>query len=133
VAHGRHQPAATQQQSHPESVWVAPLDGGQPPRRIFDLLSTTTPATTGNPEHIGDLVWPPDGSQLVVITRQTGPPARARVFLLNVPATADADDQPAPSELVLLPAEVVAGSAVPDPSGRWLALVTNSAPGVRRQ
>jgi len=47
--------------------------------------------------------------------------------LLNIPVHQAADDQPAPSELVLLPAEGQPGSAVPDPSGRWLALVTHAA------
>jgi hypothetical protein len=119
--------AAPPQESHPEAVWVASLDATEPPRRIFELASGSTPATSGGPEHIVDLVWVPDGSRLVAITRQAGPPARARVVLLNVPAPETADDQPAQSELVLLPADVQAGSAVPDPSGRWLALVTHSA------
>jgi len=110
-------------------VWVAALDGGgQPPRRIFELPSVGRPATSADPEHVVDLVWTPDRSWLVAITRQTGPPARARVFLLSVAALADADSQAAANdELVLLPAEVLPGSLVPDPSGRWLALVTHAA------
>jgi hypothetical protein len=120
--------AAPRQERHPEAVWMAPLDGTAPPRRIFELASAGgAPATTGAPEHIVDLVWTPDGLRLVAITRQAGPPARARDVLLNVPAPAIADEQPAPSELVLLPADVQPGSAVPDPSGRWLALVTHAA------
>src|SRR5947209_20548197 len=96
-------------------------------RLIHGLASASTPATTGGPEHIVDLVWTPDGSRLVAITRQTGSPARARVVVLNVPAPEVSDDQPAPSELVLLPAAVQPGSAMPDPGGRWLALVTVAA------
>jgi hypothetical protein len=113
--------------SQPESVWVVPLDGDQPPRRIFELSSVSTPATTADPEHIVDLVWTPEGARLVAITRQTGPPARARVFLLHVAEPADADSQLADGELVLVPAVVLPDSAVPDPRGRWLALVTQAA------
>jgi hypothetical protein len=119
--------AAPPQTVHPESVWVAPLDAGQPPRRVFELSTAGAPATSGNPEHIVDLVWTPDGSELVAITRQPGPPARARIFLLHIRAAADADGQVGADELVLLPAEVLPDSAVPDPSGHWLALLTHAA------
>jgi Tol biopolymer transport system component len=115
------------ERAQPESVWLAPLDGSQPPRRIFELRSATTPVAPADAEHIVDLVWTPDGSRLVAITRQTGPPARSRVFLLNVSGAA-ADSQAADAdELVRLPADVVPDSAVPDPTGRWLALVTHAA------
>ena len=114
------------QQSDAESVWLAPLDGSQQPRRIFELPSSS-PLATVRPEHAVDLVWTPDGTRLVVISRQTGPPVRARVFLLDVGSGVDGNSHPAATELVLLPAEVVPDSAVPDPRGRWLALVTRAA------
>ncbi|MDQ6673258.1 MAG: PEGA domain-containing protein, partial [Chloroflexota bacterium] len=123
---------ARPQHSQSESVWVAPLDGGQPARRVFEFPSASTFATTADPEHIVDLAWTPDGSRLIPITRQTGPPARARVFLVDVPPPGAADSQAgAADELVLLPTEVLQDSAAPDPSGRWLALVTHAtvAPG----
>src|SRR6202040_2181103 len=75
------------------------------------------------PEQIVDLVWTPDSGRLVAITHQAGFPARARVFLMDVGAETRANA----TELVLLPAEVIPGSALPDPSGRWLALVTHAA------
>jgi len=123
---------ATPQKIQPEAVWLAPLDGSQPPRRIFELPSASTPVGPADAEHIVDLVWTPDGSRLVAITRRTGPPVRSRVFLLNVFTAAEtqaaADSQAADAdELVLLPAEVVPGSPVPDPTGRWMALVTHAA------
>jgi hypothetical protein len=65
---------------------MTPLDGTGPPRRMFELASASALATTGGPEHIVDLVWVPDRSRLVAVMRQTGPPARARVVLLNVTA-----------------------------------------------
>jgi hypothetical protein len=121
---------ATPRTNQPESVWLASLDGSRPPQRIFQLPSPSpspvAPATTADPEHIADLVWTPDGSRLVVITRATGAPVRSRLFLLNVSAAADSQAADA-DELVLLPAEVLPGAAVPEPSGRWLALVTHTA------
>ncbi|MDQ6672965.1 MAG: PEGA domain-containing protein, partial [Chloroflexota bacterium] len=120
---------AAPQKTLPESVWVVSLDGHQPPRRIFELPSAGTPASGADPEHIVDLSWTPDGSQLLAITRQTGPPVRARVFLLSIPLPGTADSQAGADELVRLPAEVLTNSAVPDPSGRWLALVTHAALG----
>ena len=35
---------APRQEAHPEAVWVAPLDGIGPPRRIFELASASTPS-----------------------------------------------------------------------------------------
>lgn len=118
---------ATPQASLPESVWVASLDGGRPPRRIFKLFPVSRPATAVESEHIVALVWTPDGSRLVAITRQPGPPPRAGIFLLNAAAATDADIQAADDELVLLPAEVLPDTILPDPSGRWLAFVTRAA------
>jgi len=121
-------PARPQNETHAEAVWLAPLDGSQPPRRIFELPSASGPGAANDLERIVDLVWTPDGSQLVTITRQAGTPARSRVFVVNVTATADSDSpSDAAHELVLLPAEIVPGSAVPDQSGRWLALVAHAA------
>ncbi|HLB78622.1 MAG TPA: hypothetical protein VJO72_16455 [Candidatus Dormibacteraeota bacterium] len=108
-------------------MWVAPLDGTEQSRRIFELPAAGGPGPAGDPERIVDVVWTPDGSPLTAITRQSGPPARSRVFLLNVAATGDANNQSATDLLVLLPADVVPGSSVPDPTGRWLGLVTHAA------
>ena len=117
-------------QTQPESVWLAPLDGSQPTLRVFALPSARTPAASSlgsEPEHIVDLVWTPDGSRLVTITRQAGPPVRSRIFVLDVPPAGETGSSSDASELVLLPAEVLPGSAVPDPGGQWLALVTHAA------
>jgi hypothetical protein len=118
---------ATPRTTQPESVWLASLDGSRPPRRIFDLPSTSpgAPATTIDPERIVDLVWMPDGARLVAITRGAGPPLRSRVFLLNGSTAADSQTADA-DELVLLPAEVLPDTTVTDPSGRWQALVTHT-------
>ncbi|MBV9355413.1 MAG: PEGA domain-containing protein, partial [Chloroflexi bacterium] len=70
--------SAHPQTDEPETVWVAPLDDSQPPRRIFYL----PPATAADAEHVVDLVWTPDGSRVVAITRRAGPPVRSRVLLL---------------------------------------------------
>jgi hypothetical protein len=117
--------AATQKPGT-DSVWVVPLNGNRPPHRIYELPSVTTAAVLAD-ERIVDLVWTPDASRLVAITRQTGPPVRARIVLLSVPPPDVADTQVSAAELVLLPAEVLPDSATVDPGGRWLALVTHVA------
>ena len=79
---------------------------------MFELPSLSAPSLeTGSAEHIVDILWTPDGARLVVITRQPGPPLRARMFLLNV---ADGPDMSSDA-LVLLPAEVLPGLPVFDP------------------
>ena len=55
-------PARPQDETHAEAVWLAPLDGSQPPRRIFELPFASGPGAANNPERIVDLVWTPDGS-----------------------------------------------------------------------
>lgn len=120
-------PTGPQPTSHPEAVWVAPVDGTEAPHRVFELPSASGPIPLSDPERIVDLVWTPDDARLVAITRQAGPPARARVVVLHVPATDEPDSQSMADERVLLPAEVVPGSSMADPSGRWLALVTHAA------
>ena len=54
-------------------------------------------------------------------------PVRAGVGLLDVGSSVGRNSKPAATELVLLPAEVVPDSAVPDPDGHWLALITRAA------
>jgi hypothetical protein len=120
-------PVHAQTESHSDAVWVAFLDGILPPRRIFELPSNGGPAQSSVPERITGVAWTPDGSRLVVITRQAGPPIRSRIVLLDVGARNDAGSEPDSTELVLLPAEVISGSAQPDPGGHWLALVTHAA------
>jgi hypothetical protein len=71
-------PSAPHQVSKPEAVWVAPVDGAGPPQRVFELPPASGPVASGDPERIVELVWTPDGARLVAITRQAGPPARAR-------------------------------------------------------
>jgi hypothetical protein len=108
-----------QQERRAEAVWVAPLDESRPPRRIFDIPPASRPGAASDPERIVDLTCTPDWSRLVAITRQVGPPARSRVFVVDVTDAGGAvDHSETANELVLLPAAIVPGSAVPDPSGR---------------
>jgi hypothetical protein len=113
-------------ESVPESVWLAAIDGSTPPRRILELPSVSAP-TASSPEHIVDLAWTHDGSRLVAITRQTGPPVRARLLLFDVDSAVTTNVEPGATELVTLPAEVVPGSAVPDASGDSLSLISRAA------
>jgi hypothetical protein len=118
-----------------EAVWLESVAGRLAPRRIFELPSARGPVASNVPERITGVSWTPDGSRLVVISRQAGPPVRSRIFLLNVPNTGDAAMDSDPTELVLLPAEVISDSVLPDPGGRWLALITRTtvAPGGNNQ
>jgi hypothetical protein len=112
-------------ESVPESVWVAAIDGSTRPRRILELPSVSGP--TSNPEHVVDLAWTQDGSRLVAITRQTGPPVRARLLLFDVASAVNTNIEPGATELVTLPAEVVPESAVPDASGDSISLISRAA------
>jgi hypothetical protein len=120
-------PAQEQPGSHSDAVWVAPLDASLSSRRIFELPSASGPAHSSVPERITDVEWTPDGLRLIVTTRQTGPPIRSRIFLVDTVARNDVGSEPDSTELVLLPAEVVPGSPLIDPGGHWLALVTHAA------
>jgi hypothetical protein len=114
---------ATPQPLEPDSVWVASTRSSQPPRRLFELPTMGNPAVAPSAERIVDLVWTPDGSRLVAIAREPGPPVRTRIFLLSVTPSNEPDNEPIAEELVALPADVLVGSAVTDPDSRWLALV----------
>ena len=118
--------------SRPESVWVASLDGAQLPQHVFDLPSGVGPSlVSSSPERIVQLIWTPDESRLVAITRQPGPPLRARIFLINLADQLEPDAESQPDALALLPAEVLTNSVAVDPTGRWAALITHAsvAPG----
>ncbi|MDQ6674415.1 MAG: hypothetical protein M3069_27400, partial [Chloroflexota bacterium] len=112
---------------HSDAVWVAPLDASLPSRRIFELPAASGPAHSSVPERITDVEWTPDGSRLIVTTRQAGPPIRSRIVMVDAVARNDAGSEPDSTELVLLPAEVIPGSPLIDPGGHWLALVTHAA------
>jgi hypothetical protein len=112
--------------SRQAAVWLTAVDGRTPPRRIFELPRGVA-ASAADPEHLTDLVWTPDSSYLVAITRLDGTPARSHVFLIDATAAPDLADASSASELLLLPAEIVPASLSPDPSGRWLAFVARAA------
>ncbi|MBV9602309.1 MAG: PEGA domain-containing protein [Chloroflexi bacterium] len=117
---------ATTQMAEPDSVWLASPGSNLPSRKLFELPPADPPSTHGTPERIADLIWSPDESQLVAVTRQAGPSAHARVFLLN-PSAPPGNDGTVAQELVALPAEVVPGSATIAPDGGWLALIAHAA------
>jgi hypothetical protein len=112
----------------PDSVWVASTRSSQPPRRLFELPTTGSPAVAPDAERIVDLVWTPDGSRLVAIAREPGPPVRTRIVLLSVATPDEPGNKPTAEEVVALPADVQVGSAVTDPDGRWLALLAIAPP-----
>ena len=108
-----------------ESVWVSNVAAGQPPRRIVQLGSAEP--TVPNTEHIVDLIWTPDASHLVAITRSGGATVHARILLVDVPPSGDQTEQTVVRVLAALPAEVLPGSATIDPDGQRLAFVARSA------
>jgi hypothetical protein len=73
---------------------------------------------------VTDLVWSPDSTTLVVITRVNGTPGRSRLLLLRPDRSAQSGDGPdAATELVVIPAEILSTSSMIDPFGRWLAFL----------
>jgi len=120
-------PLPSRQDGRSDTVWIAPLDGRSAPRPV---LKSDTPVTQGfgrDPEHIVDLVWTPDGTRLVAVSRQGGTPTRTRLFLVQVGPDDESGAEVQATQLVVLPAEVAPGAAVPDPSGQWLALMAHAA------
>ena len=118
-------PASSGADSSP-SVWVGSVDGTTPAQKVFELPHAAGTGTS-DAEQLVDLVWTPDGERLVAMSRSAGNPIRARLFVIDVPwARGAAGPPPAPAELVVLPAEMVPGSAAPDPSGRWLAFLAHT-------
>src|SRR5262245_37993216 len=116
---------AVRQQS--EAIWVAATGKGEEPQRLLTLEAGTPAGGRADPEHVVELVWAPDSAHLVAITRRAGPPVRSRILLLSVPPENDVDPRPEASELAVLPADVLTGSAVVDSYGKRVALITRSA------
>jgi PEGA domain len=118
-------PNTPSRDQQPEAIWLAFADA-RGAWRIFDLDSGTRLDARGDPEHVVDLLWTPDSANLVVITRRSGPPVRSRVLLLSIRPGEDDGSQLVASELIVLPADIVPGSAVVDPYGRHMALITRT-------
>ena len=91
-------PSDAKRAPEPETVWVAPADNSAPPDQVLTLPMPHAPISA-SPEQVTDLVWTPDGASLVAITRQSGPPARARITLVPIAGAPSAD----PVDLALLP------------------------------
>jgi len=120
-------PIPSRQNGRSDTVWIAPLDGSSAPRPMFELDAPITQGFGRDAEHIVDLVWTPDGTRLVAVSRQGGTPTRTRLFLVQVGPDDESGAEVQVTQLVVLPAEVAAGAAVPDPSGQWLALMAHAA------
>lgn len=97
-----------------DTLWLIDAAGGAPTPRY------TLPAEAPN-ERLADVTWAPDGAHLLLAVRVQVPggPARTRLLWLD---RADG----APRELVLLPSEVVPGSAAWSPDGARLALLART-------
>jgi len=120
-------PVASPQDDRPETVWIAPLDGSSAPRPMLELDKPVTRGFGADAEHIVDLVWTPDGTRLVAVSRQGGSPTRTRLFLVQVGPAGDSGAPVQVTQLVVLPADIAPGATVPDPSGQWLVLMAHAA------
>jgi hypothetical protein len=113
-------------------VVVAGSDGATA-APVFALSPARDIAANGEVEEVRDVAWAPDSRHLLVIVRLAGvagaAPAASRSRILLVDAGA-AEGQPSPpTELLTLPAEVVAGSYSWAPDGHWVALLTRATNG----
>jgi hypothetical protein len=108
----------------PPSVRVSNSDSSNS-QTVFAIdRGPRSPAT--DTEHITGVVWTPNGQGLVVTTRTDTTPARARLVLVTTGATGADNEPPAPTDLVVLPAEVIPESAVVDSNGGWLAFLARA-------
>jgi hypothetical protein len=109
------------------TVWIRSIGSAGGARPVFALDHSDRANQSSNDEHITDLVWTPDGKHLVVISRTESTPARSRVTLLDLTGmdTPGGGSQNA-TDLMIVPAEILPGSATPDPSGRWLAFLARA-------
>jgi hypothetical protein len=113
-------PSTTGAETQTASVVVT--DAAAASQRRIDISAIQKTA----PEHVSDLIWRQDSQRLVIITRSDSTPARSRLIFVDVSADASDDDALSTSELSVLPAEVVPGSASVDPSGKWLAFAAHA-------
>jgi hypothetical protein len=99
---------------------------------LQDVKTNAMPAsqTTNDVEEVRDIAWTPDGRHLLVTVRLAGGYAWApRSRLLLVDAAPDNRRQAPPTELLTLPAEIVAGSYTWAADGDWVAFLTEASSG----
>jgi hypothetical protein len=93
-------------------------------------ISATGSGTNREVEEVRDVVWAPDSRHLLVVVRlvgvATGPPAASRSRFVLVDAVPSDGQQSPATELLTLPAEVVAGSYSWAPDGHWVAFLTRA-------
>jgi hypothetical protein len=108
------------------SVRVSNVDGTNAHTAVE--LARAPGSSSSDTERVTDLVWTPDGERLVIVIRTNGTPARSSLVLVYLgPRREQADPRPRRTELAVLPAEVVPGSAMTDPTGRWLSFLAHAA------
>jgi PEGA domain len=118
------------------TVWIRSVGSAQGGRQVF-AIDRRRDAPKTNDEHITDLIWTPDGQRLVVITRTDSTPVRSRLTLVDLTVmNTPGGGAPESTDLMIVPAELLPNSAIPDPSGHWLAFLaratttSNSSSGV---
>jgi hypothetical protein len=109
------------------TVWIRSVGSAQDGRQVFAVNQARGAPPSTTDEHITDLVWTPDGQHLVVISRTESTPARSRLTLVDLTAmdTPGGGSHEA-TDIMIVPAEVLPGSATPDPSGQWLAFLARA-------
>jgi hypothetical protein len=117
-------------------VWIAGAETQTAPQRVFALASATmggtaASATQTDIEEVHDATWTPDGRHLLVAVRLAAiasgsvPAPRTRLLLVN----ASPDAIMLPTELLILPAELVPSSYTWAPDGNWVAFLTQAPAG----
>ena len=98
-----------------DAVWLVPLDGSRAPRRLWTVDAPVNQGFGVGAERIVDLVWTPDSTRLVAISRLGGTPTRTRLSLITVASQDESDAASPSSQLVLLPADITPNTAESDP------------------
>ena len=111
----------------PETVWIAPLDGSSAPRPMLELDAPVTRGFGADAEHIVDLVWTPDGTRLVAVSRQGGLPRARGCSWCRLDQRRLWRRGSRPPSSWCCPADIAPGATVPDPSGQWLVLMAHAA------
>lgn len=139
----RLRPGGTSAQSAPsrqDSLWIASAAARADLGTTVFRLDPPTQTLLGPlaREELVDIAWQPDSRHVLIASRLGDPvvsgPVRTRLLLVDAGAEGDERIDAQPTELIVLPAEVLLETAVWSPDARHVAVLLGAAaaPGGRR-